>query len=245
MLARILRGVGEELVIEGRFRGPPESGNGGYTCGKVAGLVGATGSAEVTLRRPPPLDTPMRVERREGGGVAVYDGEDLVAEGKPAEVELEVPPPVSPEEAERASADFPGFGEHAFPTCFVCGPQRSQGDGMRVFAGPVAGREVVAAPWLPAPDLADEAGRVPHTFVWAALDCPGAIAVGYPERGETLLGRLAARVDAAPRAGERCVVVAWPLGEEGRKLYAGTAVYSASGEPIARARATWIVPLQQ
>jgi hypothetical protein len=99
----------------------------------------------------------------------------------------------------------------------------------------VEGDGLFAAPWLVPEDVTRE-------FVWAALDCPGAIAVGFPERGETVLGRFVACVDAVPAAGERCVVVAWPLGEDGRKLYAGTALFSAAGDLLALARATWIIP---
>jgi hypothetical protein len=222
----------EELVIDPRFNGPEGSANGGYTCGLVAGLLG--GVVEVTLRSPPPLARPLRVESREGR-VRVSDENRLVAEAVPTEVEVEIPQPPSFEEAERASARYPGFEEHAFPTCFVCGPQREPGDGLRIFAGPlVDGR--VASPWIvPA--------EVEPAFVWAALDCPGAIAVGFPDRGETLLGRFAGQIDELPLARERCVVVGWPLGEEGRKLYAGTALYGEDGRPLAWARATWIEPL--
>ena len=222
----------EELVIDPRFNGPAGSANGGYTCGLVAGLLG--GVAEVTLRSPPPLGRQLQVEIGDGR-VRVSDGDRLVAEAVPGEVELEIPEPPSFEQAEQASARYPGFDEHAFPTCFVCGPQREPGDGLRIFAGPLAdGR--VASPWVvPA--------EVEPAFVWAALDCPGAIAVGFPDRGETLLGRFAVHIHALPQAGERCVVVGWPLGEEGRKLYAGTALYGEDGRPLARARATWIEPL--
>jgi hypothetical protein len=222
----------EELVIDPRFNGPAGSANGGYTCGLVAGLLG--GVAEVTLRSPPPLGRPLRVEG-DDERVRVSDGDRLVAEAVPTEVELELPEAPSFAEAEQASARYPGFDEHAFPTCFVCGPERAPGDGLRIFAGPlVDGR--VASPWI----VSDE---VEPTFVWAALDCPGAIAVGFPDRGETLLGRFAVQIDELPKAGERCVVVGWPLGEEGRKLYAGTALYGEDGRPLARARATWIEPL--
>jgi len=51
------------------------------------------------------------------------------------------------------------------------------------------------------------------------------------------------RIDEVPDVGERCVVTGWPLGEEGRKLYAGTALYGEDGRLLACARATWIVPL--
>jgi hypothetical protein len=160
-----------------------------------------------------------------------------VADAAPAELALVPPEPVDPASAERAAARYPGFERHAFPTCFVCGPDRREGDGLRIFAGPVSGRDVFAAPWIAPRDVASP-------LVWAALDCPGAIAVGFPDRGETLLGRLHARVDRVPTPGERCVVVAWPLGEDGRKLYAGTALFSERGDPLAVARATWIEPRQ-
>jgi hypothetical protein len=221
----------EQITIGGRFNGPRGSANGGYTCGLLAELVG--GQAEVTLRAPPPLDRPLDVER-DGDVVRVLDGVDLVAEAVSATVELEVPQPPTFDEAEAAAARYPGLDEHAFPTCFVCGPDREPGDGLRIFAGPL-GDGRFASPWVPA--------EVEAKIVWAALDCPGAIAVGFPDRGETLLGRFAARVDALPEVGERCVVVAWPLGEDGRKLYAGTALYGETGLPLARARATWIAPL--
>jgi hypothetical protein len=221
----------EWITIEGRFNGPPGSANGGYTCGLVAGLLG--GQAEVTLRSPPPLDSPLAVDRG-GGHVRVLDGEHVVAEAVPTRVELEIPSAPTYEEAEAASARYPGFNQHAFPTCFVCGPDRDPGDGLRIFAGPL-GDGRVASPWVPT--------EVEPQLVWAALDCPGAFAVGFSDRGETLLGRFAARVDHLPQIGERCVVVGWPLGEEGRKLYAGTALYGEGGRPLARARATWIEPL--
>lgn len=221
----------QTLTIDGRFNGPEGSGNGGYTCGLVAGLLG--GTVEVTLRRPPPLDRPLDVER-EGDRLLVRDGDALVAEAEPASVELDAPAAPSYGEAERASVRYPGFEEHAFPTCFVCGPAREPGDGLRIFAGPM-GDGRVASPWTPA--------EVAPELVWAALDCPGAIAVGYPERGETLLGRFAAKIEELPRIGERCVVVGWPLGEEGRKLYAGTALFGEDGRQLASAHATWILPL--
>ena len=98
----------------------------------------------------------------------------------------------------------------------------------------MAGSDVHAAPWT-AVDVAPE-------VVWAAIDCPGAYAVGGPGRGEVVLGRMAAEIRRWPEEHEQCVVVAWPLGEEGRKLYAGTALTSADGDVLAVARQTWIAP---
>jgi hypothetical protein len=224
--------MSEQIVIERRFRGPTESGNGGYTCGLVARFLDAP--AEVTLRVPPPLDRPLRVER-DGKAVRVFDDDTLVAEARPAAVDVEPPDPPSLEEASGAALPE-GDQESPFPECFVCGPHREAGDGLRIFAGPLHDR-IVAAPWIPA---------APYTgpeFVWAALDCPGAYACGFGERGVLVLGRLAARVEALPEAGEPCVVVAWPLGDEGRKAYAGTALFGRGGRLLGAARATWIQPL--
>ena len=78
--------------------------------------------------------------------------------------------------------------------------------------------------------------------MWAAIDCPGAYAVGAEGRGDIVLGRMTARVERVPGVDEECVVTAWPLGEDGRKLHAGTALFSAGGELLAIARQTWIAP---
>jgi hypothetical protein len=106
----------------------------------------------------------------------------------------------------------------------------------------VDGRKVVAAPWTPGSALADEGGDVRREFVWAALDCPGAWSLfdGSGIDRAVVLGRLAARLLAPVRPGERCVIVGWPLGEDGRKLYAGTALFDEGGDLRALARATWI-----
>ena len=220
----------ETITIPARFNGPPGSANGGYACGLVAALLG--GHAEVTLRRPPPLDRPLPV-RRGGDRVEIVDGETLVAEAEPASVELDVPEPVSVDEAREASRDYVGFRAHAYPTCFVCGPERS--DGLGVFPGPVAGRDLVASPWTPPADVPDE-------LVWAALDCPSGWAIDQFSREGVLLGRLAARIIAEPAPGEPHVVLGWPLGADGRKRFAGSAILTANGRPLAVARSTWLVP---
>ena len=231
----------ERVVIDRRFRGPPESGNGGYVCGTVATLIGP--AAQITLRRPPPLGHPLIVERLDGGAVALRDGETLIAEGAPAAVELEVPPPVAFTEATAASKRFPGLRAHIFPECFVCGPRRAEGDGLRIFPGWVDGREIVATPWTPDGPLAAEDGTVRPEFVWASLDCPGGWSLfREPSAGRpAVLGRLAVRILAPVFPGERCVVIGWPLGWNGRKLYSGTALYTAEGELRGYARGTWLL----
>ena len=38
------------------------------------------------------------------------------------------------------------------------------------------------------------------------------------------------------------MVTSWPLGEDGRKLFAGTALFAADGELLALAKQVWIAP---
>jgi hypothetical protein len=219
------------LVIGHRFRGPAASGNGGYTCGLVAELVPAE-AVEVTLRLPPPLDTPLSVER-DGDLVRVLDEGRLVAEARPGELDLDPPAPPSFTDAERLAAAQPPDAAHPFPGCFVCGLARDPGDALCLRPAP-AGDGLVVAPWRP---TGDPPGA---RAAWAALDCPGAFAV-QPDfsRGICVLGRLTARVLEPPGAGDECVVVGWRLAREGRKLGAGTAVYRGC-ELLALARAVWI-----
>lgn len=208
------------LTIPARFTGPPDSANGGVTCGLLAQ---ATGLDEVTLRRPPPLETPLRVE--DGG---LYDDEALVASAAAATVDVELPAPVSVGEATRATASYGGWSAHPFPTCFVCGPDRS--DGLRLFPGAV-GKDVVAAPWVPL----DE----DPVMVWAALDCPSGWSMDIPGR-PMVLGRMALRLDRLPTPGAEHVVMGWLVSTEGRKSLTGSALLTADGDVLAVARQTWI-----
>ena len=172
------------ILIDSRFRGPDDSGNGGYSCGVIAREHGG-GELEVTLRLPPPLDEWLRLD----ADGRVWDDHALVAEVREGSVALAAPAPVTWEEA--AAAQAPDL-DSPFPQCFVCGHARD--DGLHIHAGPVEGRDVVAAPWQVADDT------VGPEFVWAALDCPGAYATGVIGRGVVVLGRLTARVDRVPQA---------------------------------------------
>jgi hypothetical protein len=216
------------IVVASRFRGPDSSGNGGYTAGVIAKELGGD-EVEVTLRLPPPLDEVLRLDD-EG---RVWDDHALVAEARAGAVGLAPPDPVAWGDA--AAAEVPDL-DSPFPHCFVCGPARARGDGLRIFAGPVAGQEVFAATWTVGADT------VGPEFVWATLDCPGAYATGVTGRGTIVLGRLTARVERVPEARERCVVVAWHLDSEGRKHGAGTALFTDAGELLGIAKALWIEP---
>jgi hypothetical protein len=215
------------VIIPARFNGPPGSANGGYACGLFSEALG--GGFEITLLLPPPLDTQLEIV-----GDELRHGDVVVARARrAAHSDEDLPAPVSIADAEEATKRYAGFEHHAYPTCFTCGPART--DGLGIFAGPVTGREgVVAAPWTP------DAG-VRAEIVWAALDCPSGWAVDDFQREGVLLGRMGASIHARPEPGVAHVVIGWHIGDEGRKRFAGSAVYTAEGELVAHARSTWIV----
>ncbi len=235
----------ETLVITPRFCGPPGSGHGGYVCGRIAACL--DDPATVTLRRPPPLAVPMTVERDPAGPVRVLAGGTLIAE---AVTVPDGPAPARPGPVPMAEALAAGAGsrlrthpgEHPFPGCFGCGPDRARGDGLRVLVGPVAGRDLSADVWYPDETLAGPDGLVRPEFLWAALDCAGGIALADASPSELphVLGRFSARQLAPVSTGEAYVVTGWRIAEDGRKLTAGSALFTAAGQPVGTARATWI-----
>ena len=237
-------GLTDSLVVSPRFCGPPGSGNGGYVCGRIAAYV--NGPAVVTLRRPPPLATPMAVERDEDGSVRIHDGGTLIAEAAsaPDSRVSQIPGPVGAAEARMAAGRARYYADPVFPDCFVCGPNRPPGDGLRIFPGPVPGRALWAAPWTPDPSVASADGRVRPEVVWAALDCPSGIAAaeatGLSQDTAILLGRMTASLVALPRSGEQCRVIAWPGGRDGRKLLAESALLGPGGQVLAAARTVWL-----
>lgn len=225
-----------EVVIHHRFCGPPTSGNGGYTSGILAKHL--EGPVEVTLRQPPPLDKPLQLER-DGEHLNLKDGDALIAEAKQTTLHVEPPPPTSFAEARAASKNFIGFTQHFYSGCFVCGTERGEGDGMRIFAGPAG--DIVAAPWQPDASLAGGDGYVADEFIWAALDCPGFFAAFIGKNSErALLGRMSADIHGKVEVGKNYIVIGWPEQEEGRKYIVGTAIYDEGGKLLAVARGVWI-----
>jgi hypothetical protein len=230
----------ETAIIGGRFHGPPGSGNGGYCCGIVAAFI--DGAATVRLRIPPPLDEPMEV-RQQGGVVSVFHNDEWVASGRAANVDIEIPKPPDFDAAVAASVRYRGFESHFYPGCFVCGPEREHGDGLRVFAGPVEPGKgpvgMVAASWVPDDSLVDSSANVSPEYLWAVLDCPGAYSFPEPETGTILLGELSVDIRGAVVPGEKCVLIGWEIKHEGRKHYTGTALFGESGSCRAVGYATW------
>jgi hypothetical protein len=241
------------LVVPARYCGPSSSGNGGYTAGLLAGRFAnhphrrpECPVVEVTLRKPPPLETDLAVVHVEEGPVTrLLDRATLVAEARCTDEELAAVEEVSPAAATEAMAAYGGFRKHPFPRCFACGPEREEGDGLRIFPGPV-GEGRVASAWTPHESLAEASDlldpgvqRVGLGTTWAALDCVGGWSTDLEGR-PAVLGQIAARVDALPVVGEAHVVVGSELAVEGRKTFTASTLYDSDGRIVARARHVWI-----
>lgn len=228
-----------KVVIDKRFCGPRQSGNGGYAAGLFAQVI--DGPAAVMLKSPPPLDTPIELRSSGNDKYEALVGETLVAVIEPADVSVDAPP--APDEAAVAAArnNFlaDADGDHLLPYCFVCGNKRAEGDGLRIFAGPAPDSPVNADYWTPSPDLADERGLVRPEFLWASLDCPSAFALRNG-LNLSLLGRLAVDIKRRPEAGEALIAAAWRTGKDGRKHYSASALYDETGDVIAVGDAVWI-----
>jgi hypothetical protein len=228
------------IVIEPRYNGPPDCGNGGYVAGLLAAHVPDT--AEVTLRRPTPLGVSLTVEQH-AGGVRMLDGDTVIATAMPTRDE----PPATPGPVSLTDAEAAGERSllrrrpetHPFPACFGCGPANE--GGLRIMVGLVPGRDLSADVWTPDATLADADGVRPE-FLWTALDCSAGLgAIGQePTSAPCLLGRMAVWRLAPVHAGQRYAVIGWRERGEGRKLFAGSAIYAADGTPVAVARSTWI-----
>jgi hypothetical protein len=233
----------DQITLGRRFSGPPGSANGGYTAGVLAAEFvrdrEGVAAVEVTLRRPPPLDTALQL-RRTVETASLWHGEDMVAEAREGELTADPVDAVTLADACEAETSYVGLTDHPFPTCFTCGPDRDPGDALRLFPGRLSdGR--TACTWTPDKSLADtdEPPHVRPEFVWASLDCPGGWSADVEGR-PMVLGRITAVVYAPAEVGERHVVMGRLLGREGRKTFTATTLYDSDGRVVARAQQVWI-----
>jgi hypothetical protein len=251
-------GAVDPVVIPARFNGPASSGNGGWVSGRLAALLepGPDDAVRVVLRSPPPLGVPLQVQVGADGGLSAWSGDTPVAAVNPvpSPFAAAAPDPVPWTVAQDVAGAYAGAVDHPFPTCFVCGPQRNSGDGLRLTPGRLADRPAdTAAAWVPDASLAGtDPERVDPAACWAALDCPGGWSLDLVGR-PMVLGTMTAQVRELPRVGGRYVVVGRALGQEGRKAFTETALYAAASSdddtrgsagsaeaPLARAAAVWI-----
>lgn len=231
----------QTITIPKRFCGPVASANGGYASGVFANYI--DGPATVTLKAPPPLDTPMDVETlQHGKHIRVMNGPIEVADVKAATLDISPPIIPTPAELEAARDAYPSTEEtHPLPGCFVCGPGREKDDGLRIFAGIIPESDINADVWHPAQNLADDDGLVRAEFLWAALDCPSGWATRVPMADNLLLlGRFTAAIKRRPAPSEKIIAAAWATGHDGRKHHSQAALIDEHGETIAAAEATWL-----
>lgn len=240
--------LSEDTVrIPAHLNGPPASGHGGYTSALAAAPL--RGAVAVDLRRPVPLDRPLARRLLEGGRTELREGDTLIAEAREIALELEVPPAPGWEESVQAEGRYPGLMFHPFATCFGCGTRRALGDGLRIFPGPRAQGEALAATWVPHESLAAGGGRLPPAMIWAALDCPAGWAMdpvkrrNFPERAHGVTAQLAVRIDGDVHAGRRYTILSWPVRAEGRKVHTGAVLYDEKGAAVALATALMVIIL--
>jgi len=227
------------LEIGAAYAGLPGITHGGYVAGLLTAALAAE-SSRVRLRRPVPPAQALRLERPGPAEVELHGDAGLLADGVAAELLLDVPEPVAPAEARPATRRFPGRTHHPYPGCLCCGPAHPRG--LHVFPGPVSGRRLVAALWVPPAQLADDRGELPSELVCAALDCPQLWALmmhapaGSSDRVITAV--LETRLEGPVAAGEPHVVMGWPIGRDGRRWLAGAAILGPDGELRAAGRQT-------
>jgi hypothetical protein len=191
----------------------------------------------------PPLEHELTVASPGDGSVELRDSETLVLQLQPKEFELEITESPTLEEAEAANGALVHEEQHPYPGCFTCGPDRAEGDGLRLFMGRVPNRpRLLAAAWTPDARLAVDA-TLPGEFVWAALDCPTIWAAWLSDDGEievprgyfSVLARQRVEVLGDVPTGEPAVVTAWPIRDDGRKHVTGAAIHAPDGRLFARA----------
>jgi hypothetical protein len=220
----------QTLRVAARFCGPPASANGGYVCGLVAEAIGQL--VTVRLLKPPPLDADMTLHAQDGNW-HVDHASQCIVEARPATLDDLTPPaPLTFAEALDASRHAPWSdpAQHPCPGCFVCGPLRAPGDGLRLFAGPVPGQSFVATGWRPDASLGDASGKVAPEFVAAALDCPGfqALQTGMKP---WLLGEYTCRIVRSVGIDEPCVILGWKIEVKGRRSAKGVWIEPREAPP--------------
>ena len=237
-----------EIIIDKRFCGPPNSGNGGYVCGRLARHI--SGGAEVTLRAPPPLDKSLDAAATADGTWELRDGAKVVATGRAASVELARVETASLQEARAAEllALFKPH-EHPLPNCFVCGPARAKGDGLRIFAGPLgrhghlpfsrrAGRRIQIWPPRMASSRPNFSG--PRSIAPPALPAIAISRAAPSTRRRSCSDGCQHGSKPGPAPATRCIITAWPTGRDGRKRMAEAALHDEAGKLLAVASTTWI-----
>lgn len=220
----------DSVSIAGRFRGPANSGQGGYSARVAASFI--DGPAHVRLRRPPPLDQQLSVETGPDG-VSVLDGEDVVLVARSATLEAIQPPDGAQLSAVFERGPQPAPDWHMAPTCFVCGTQGSLGmHPTRMDQFPLW-----ATVWTPEQPVGD-ANLAPE-IVWAVLDCPAGWATADSHRPKRsffpALAEMTVEIVHPVPLGRPVAVLGWMTSDGERRIDCESAVIDQSGTVLARA----------
>ncbi|WP_432076034.1 PaaI family thioesterase [Streptomyces wuyuanensis] len=235
--------TGDAIVVPPLYTGYPGVAFGGYVAGVLAEHTGA-GTVRVDFRGPVPPGVPVRMAGTSDGGAELGERERPLATARPAELLLDAPAAPGWEESAAAADAVRAAPPSGLVDCFGCGMDRTPERGLRLHCGPVPGRTLVAAGWIPSPALAGPGGLLPPELVWGALDCPGNWAGRMlgTQRAGAVTASLTGRLLRPVRTGEPHVSYAWLLSESGRKHTMGVAVATADGELCALAEALWLDP---
>ncbi|MEV5650697.1 hotdog fold domain-containing protein [Nocardia sp. NPDC052254] len=233
--------AGTAITIPGHVHGYPDLAFGGYVAGMLAERVG--GEVRVDFRRGVPVEAPVLVTDSESGSALVDPDGTVLAEASPGAVELAVTPPPSWDEAVVASRDSFAAGR-PIPDCYGCGTANPPGRGLRLYPWRVRAHDLVAAAWIPDPELAGPGGHLTTENIWSAVDCPGGWAAidlaGMRPGGVT--AALTTRHIAPVHAGAKYLVWSWPIAASGRKYTVGVAISTPGGDLAVLAEALWIEP---
>lgn len=229
------RSMPEEVIIDPRFEGPTDITLGGYISGLMASYLDAQ-TVEVTMRSPTPMGKKLLVSMETPGRVVMRDGDTLLNEARLSELELELPEPITLEQAAQVSERY---RPNSFPNCFACGSGRTAENGLHLRSGPVPGRKLSAIDWTPGAAAvgAADGEPVPGPVLWAALECPIARVMGPSGLQKSdemaLLGRMTTKVMERPLVGRPYFFMGWPITREGRKIQVGGSLHDAAGRLMA------------
>ena len=147
-----------DIIIDSRYCGPDNSGNGGYCCGILGQHI--EGPSKVRLMIPPPIGTPLQIIS-DGDQKHLMQGETTVGSATPCTLDVSsVPAAPTLDQAHAARKQYAGYEDSVYPRCFVCGPLREPHDGLCLFTGPVEDSPLVACDWQPLPDLLNDNGNI-------------------------------------------------------------------------------------
>lgn len=227
------------LTIPVDRNGPRSSGNGGWTAGALAMHLPDSSAVTVMLRQPPPLGVAMPVVTTDGQAVLQHHVTGkTVATAQPAASDWQQPaiPAISPARATELAPTYAGSENHPFPTCYVCGLDRTDPIAMRLTPAATetlapSGHPITACTWQ-VPDDVD----IPT--LWAALDCPGGWSVDLAGR-PMVLGTMTATVNIQPAGGATAVIMGACLSQDNTKARTQTSLW-VDGELCGEATAIWI-----